>query len=674
MADQEHQIYRLLCKEVQRHNFLYFEKSAPEIDDAAFDQLMVRIRKLEQEHPEWIDENSPTQRLGEEITPGFAQVAHRLPMLSFDKVFDRAELAIFDARLQRELKGIITYSVEAKLDGCAISVCYRDGKLERAVTRGNGKLGDDVTANLATIESLPQKLKGVEVPKFLELRGEVFLRQPQFEKINEKRCKKGLVPFANPRNLTSGTLKMLQPDQVAQRGLSLLFYAVAEESSRLIETFEQGRQAMRAWGLPVLQMAEKAVGIDDVFSAIEKLSRLRSTLDFGIDGAVIKIDHLATGIDLGYTGQYYRWGIAYKFSAERALTQIERIELQVGRTGVITPVAHLTPVELAGTKVSRATLHNAEEIRRKDIRVNDFVFVEKGGDIIPKVAEVVVARRSPNTNPWRPPQFCPFCQSPLMREIVHLRCRNPHCGDQLLARLRHFVSKAGMDIAGLGGKVLQLLIDRLGVDSPAKLYALQMSDLSDLPGFANRSAQALCRAIAESRNRPLGQFLNALGIPQIGKGAAENLARYYESLENLQSADLDSLQQVGGIGEKAACSIFNFFKADATCKMVRDLLASGIQPINAHLTSAYKDHPFRGKRFAITGSLDTWDRHELEKLLEERGGIVTASLSKNVDFLIVGKNPGSKIAKADKWQIAQIYENQLQAKLFSPIQKKGIEA
>lgn len=663
MADPDRLAYRQLCAQVQRHNYLYFEKSSPEIEDAMYDQLVVRIRQIEQAHPDWIDENSPTQKVGEQITDGFAQVAHRFPMLSFDKVFNREELQAFDQRLQKELGKVVTYSVEAKLDGCAISVWYRDGRLLKAVTRGNGKLGDDVTANLATIAAVPHHLSGKDIPKFLEVRGEVFMSQSVFEKINRQRLDEGLTPYANPRNLTSGTLKMLKPQQVAERDLSVLFYAVTEDTARSVQTFEQGRQMMGNWGLPVLELAVTADGIDRVFEEIEKLSRLRSQLDFGIDGAVIKVNHLATGIDLGFTGQYYRWGIAYKFTAEKALTQIMQIELQVGRTGVITPVAHLAPVDLAGTRVSRATLHNAGEIKRKDIRVGDFVFLEKGGDIIPKVTQVVVKKRPLQTDPWQPPLHCPVCQSPLICESIHLRCPNTHCKDQLLAKLRHFVSKAGMDIDGLGERVLQLLHSHLKVDSFAKLYSLRESDLRDLPGFADRSAKALCRAIEESRKRPLGQFLNALGIPHVGKGAAESLARHFESLENLQTADLTSLQRINGIGEKVARSISQFFSDELSKKALEDLLAAGVRPQMARPSTTYADHPFRGKRLAITGTLDQWTRHELEQLIEERGGIVTASLSKNVDFLIVGKDPGSKLVKANKWQIAQIYEHQIRSKL-----------
>lgn len=663
MAANDYRDYRKLCTEVHRHNFLYFEKSAPEIDDATYDLMMKSIRQWEDAHPEWIDESSPTQRVGEQLTTGFAQIAHRSPMLSFDKIFDQSELQAFDRRLQKELNQEITYSVEAKLDGCAISVWYQNGHLMRGVTRGNGRLGDDVTVNLMTIPTLPRQLAGPNVPKFLELRGEVFLRQDAFCQINQERRAKGLALYANPRNLTSGTLKMLQPEQVAKRGLSLLFYAVAEDSSRAVQTFEQARHSMRQWGLPVLQQAETVTGIDSVFRVIETLGQQRAELDFGIDGAVIKIDHLALGGDLGHTGQYYRWGIAYKFTAERALTQVQQIDLQVGRTGVVTPVANLTPVELAGTRVSRATLHNVEEIKRKDIRINDFVFVEKGGDIIPKVMGVALDKRPPQTIEWTPPTQCPFCQSPLFRESMHLRCGNPQCGDQVLGRLRHFVSKSAMDIENLGEKVLQLLIDRLGVDSPAKLYSLRQEDLLSLPGFAERSATILHHSISLSRSPPLGQFLNALGIPHIGKGAAENLARFFESLENLQNADQETLLKVEGIGEKAALSIVNFLRGNFGSQLLSDLLKAGVAPKSSRPFIAFDDHPFRGKRFAITGALDQWNRHELEKELETRGGIVAASLSKNIDFLIVGKNPGSKVAKADKWQIAQLSEQQLLEKL-----------
>lgn len=655
--------YRALCDQAHYHNTLYFERNAPEIDDENFDRLLKGIRDLEQAHPEWVYPGSPTQSVGEKTTKGFRQIPHRSSMLSFDKVFTREELEAFDRRLQKDLGSSITYSVEAKLDGCAISAWYRNGHFERGLTRGNGELGDDVTQNLATIATLPQKLHAKQPPEFLELRGEVFITKAQFARINQERLIKGQTPFANARNLTSGTLKMLDAKAVAQRGLSLVFYAVAEDTSRAISTYAEGRQAMKLWGLPVLAQAHSVCGLDSVFNAIEDYRSQRAQLDFEIDGAVIKVDHLFAGQDLGSTGQYYRWGIAFKFTAERALTKILQIVLQVGRTGLVTPVAQLDPVLLAGSRVARATLHNGEEIRRKDIRVGDFAYIEKGGDIIPKVVEVALERRSFDVHPWVPPERCPSCDAHLVREQIHLRCPNTRCKEQVLGRLRHFVSRGGMDIDGLGGKVLELLIEKRGIRSPAQLYTLEVETLRDLPGFGERSASALCRAIDESRQRPLAQFILALGISHIGKGAAEALAWRFGTLQALCTCNEATLLDVGGIGEKGALSLLEFLRNSDNIKLLQQLKVAGVEPKAPSIDGAFAQHPFQRKKFVLTGSLDQYSRHQVVALIEERGGIVASSLSKKVDFLIVGENPGSKLEKAKLWSVALLSEEQF-AKLL----------
>lgn len=658
MSESEYRDYRQLCRDIEHHNRLYFDRAAPLIDDATFDLLMVQLREQESLHPEWVGAHSPTQRVGEQTSPGFAQRAHLSRMLSFDKVFSDSELQAFDKRLQKDLPHPITYSVEAKMDGCAVAVWYRQGQLERGLTRGNGILGDDVTRNIATIANLPQRLCGAEVPEFVELRGEVFLRASTFARINQEREQQDLPPFANPRNLASGTLKMLQPELVAKRELSILFYAVGEDSSRALKTFDQSREWMHRHQLPVLDRAKLAVGIDQVLISIEEIKAARGQLDYGIDGAVVKVNDFATGQDLGYTGQYYRWGIAFKFTAERALSQIRSIELQVGRTGVVTPVAQLVPVSLAGTSVARATLHNLSEIRRKDIRLGDFVFIEKGGDIIPKVVEIALDKRPASALAWQPPEQCPACGAGLVAETIYLRCPNANCCQQLLGQLAHFVSKKGMDIEGLGQRVLEQLVQLLGVRSPAQLYHLRPSDLEPLPGFGARSASVLCDAIDASRKRPLSQFLNALGIAHIGKGAAESLARAFGTLQQLRMASTDQLLEIDGIGEKAASALREYLQDPGKVDLLRQLELAGVQPQSPKRDKKFAGHPFQGKSFVLTGSLEKLSRTQAVTAIEERGGHVTASLSKKIDYLIVGSNPGSKLDKALAWNISRLTEEQ----------------
>lgn len=664
MSESPYNLYRQLCREIERHNHLYFDRAAPEIEDAAYDQLMVQLREQERSHPEWIGAHSPTQRVGERTSAGFAQISHRARMLSFDKVFSDLELLAFDKRLLKDLPPPIVYSVEAKMDGCAVAVWYRQGQLERGLTRGNGEVGDDVTRNISTIATLPKRLKGANIPDFLELRGEVFLSASAFARINQERERERSPPFANPRNLASGTLKMLQPELVARRELSILFYAVGEDSSRTLKSFDQSREWMRAHHLPVLEVAGLARGIDEVVQRVEEIKAARAELDFGIDGAVVKVNDFATGQDLGYTGQYYRWGIAYKFTAERALSQILAIELQVGRTGVVTPVAQLKPVALAGTCVSRATLHNASEVRRRDIRPGDFVYIEKGGDIIPKVVEIALERRPSGLSPWQFPTHCPACKTALIAESIHLRCPNSLCGQQLLGQLAHFVSKKGMDIEGLGPRVLELLVQLRGIHSPAQLYHLRPSDLEPLPGFGERSARALCDAIRASRRRPLAQFLIALGIAHIGREAAESLARELGTFEKLRAAGKEQLLAIDGIGDKGAGALRAYLQDPGKSELLRQLELAGVDPQGPRVEVRFAGHPFQQKSFVITGSLERLSRSEAIALIQERGGHVSASLSKKIDYLIVGQNPGSKLDKALAWKITRLSETQF-AQLLS---------
>lgn len=649
--------YEELCAEVWEHNRRYYIDHDPSISDYEFDQLLKRLEAVERDHPDWVVEDSPTRRVGEALTEGFQTVAHAVPMLSLANTYSKEELAEFLARAERMLRRPVgSYTAELKMDGAAVSVVYREGRLVQGVTRGNGREGDEITANIRTICNLPLRLTGKHVPKELEVRGEVYMPHAIFRRLNEEREESGLAAWANPRNAAAGSLKLLDSRETAKRGLRIALYALVGDVKSQAEGIEQ----MRELGLPVVDLFRLCPSIEEIWKFIEEVERRRPTLDYDIDGVVIKVNPVREQQLLGSTDKSPRWAAAYKFSPEQAKTRIEKIVVQVGRTGVLTPVAELEPVLLAGSTIARATLHNQEEVERKDIRPGDLVVVEKGGDVIPKVVSVDLKHRPKGSEPWKMPSTCPSCGTRLVHREgeVAVRCPNAHgCPSQGLRRLVHFVSKAGMDIDHLGEKIVAHLVEAGLVHNPSDIYRLKAEQLFELEGFQQKSVENLLTSIERSKKVPLDRFLMALGIPFVGAGTADLLARRAGTLEALMAFDREALLEIDGVGDKVAESILNYFATPSLRSEVEELLAIGVKPQAAKVTHR-SDHPISGKSFVLTGALENYTRQGAGDLIKERGGKVSSSVSSKTDYVVVGDEPGSKYDQAVKLGVKILSEEQ----------------
>ena len=589
--------YRKLCAEVWEYNKHYYVENAPQISDRAFDKLLDQVIEIEKAHPEWIFSASPTQRVGEAVTGGFPVVAHKIPMLSLANSYDSEEVEEFIKRMQKLLhKTDVLFEAELKMDGIAVSVRYEGGLLVRGVTRGNGRKGDDITPNIRTIASLPLELRG-SFPEVLEVRGEVFMPKKVFEELNKERAKKAEPLFANPRNAAGGSLKLLNPKEAAKRKLAVFFYAVAEDSSQKITSQYAAFPYLQKLGLPVVEEKSLCHTFSDVWKFAEMVEKKRPTLPYEIDGIVIKVDELKAQQKIGVTGKNFRWAVAYKFSAEQAEAQIHAITVQVGRTGVLTPVAELEPTFVAGSTISRATLHNEDEVKRKDIRVGDYVIIEKGGDVIPKVVSVNKQKRPKETKPWKMPQKCPVCNAPVVKAEgeVAVRCPNKlSCGAQELKRITFFAGKSGMDIDTLGPKVVAKLVEGDFVKQLSDIYRLKPSQLLELPSFKEKSVQNLLASIEKSKDVSLGRFIMALGIKYVGAETAELLAQRAEKIENLFKLTYEELLEIEGVGEKVAESVVDHFADPENRQEIARLLKYGVHPKMAKVR-AHKGHPFTGK-------------------------------------------------------------------------------
>jgi DNA ligase (NAD+) len=620
----------------------------PILSDEEFDHLFKKLEAIEKEHPDWISPTSPTQRVGE--TPlSFKTVEHRIPMLSLANTYSKEEIADFIQRIHK-LTGHkdLTFSCELKMDGVAISAKFEHGVFVQGVTRGDGKRGDDVTANMKTIEALPLKLYGGHAPALIEVRGEVFMPHKIFKKLNEERAAMEETLWANPRNAAAGSLKLLDPHEVAKRKLGIVFYGIADPSLVPITSQYDTHAYLQKLGLPILPHIAKAHHLDAIWKFAEHIRSVRPSLPFDIDGIVIKLDNLNEQNNLGVAGKNPRWAIAYKFAAEQAVTHIRDITVQVGRTGILTPVAELDPVFLAGSTISRATLHNEEEIQRKDIRVGDFVFIEKGGDVIPKVDRVDVSRRPPHAYPWKRPAHCPCCGSPVVKleDEVAIRCPNvKNCPEQLLRRMEYFASKPAMDIDSLGEKVIHHLFTKGFVRYPSDIYRLTEEQLYQIPNFKEKSVHNLLGAIEKSRDVPLDKFIMSLGIKYVGQGTAEDLARAAGDIHALSKMNVDELLKIEGVGEKVASAIVEHFQDPYHKNELDRLLRYGVKPREIKI-QRIAGHLFEGKIFVLTGTLHKYKRSEAASLIKERGGRVTDSVSKKTSYLVVGEDPGSKLDKA----------------------------
>jgi DNA ligase (NAD+) len=643
--------YKKLCSELWHHNKLYFIDDAPEISDETYDALLKLLEDLEQKHPDWVSPASPSQRIGEVLIDGFATVTHSAPMLSFHKIFSREEIEEFVIRMKENVgrEGLL-FSTEIKMDGASVAVRYENGVLVQALTRGSGKEGSDITANVKTIASLPLQLHGDNVPEVLEVRGEIVMPRSVFDAFNEQRRAHGEDVWANPRNAAAGALKLLDPKKVAERRLAIYFYVVAEDSSNGFDAQYDSFEFMRALGLPTIEYYQRCCSCDEICAFVEKVNSMRETLPYDIDGVVIKLDDMTQHDALGATRKHPRWAEVYKFNAKRASTHLKTITVQLGRTGTVTPVAELVPVFLDGSTISRATLHNEEEIQKKDIRIGDSVIIEKGGDIIPKVVEVNIAERPEGTSVWSMPVECPSCGTPLVRvdEEVAVRCPNTGgCPEQLLRRIAFFASKHAFDVEHLGEKVVEQLVNKGLVRTYSDIYILTREELLQLEGFKEKSADNVLASIEKSKDITLTSFIMGLGIQYVGSGTAELIATCILSIENLFSLTEENLLDIDGIGPKVAHAVIGYLSSEENVAEVCRLLERGVTPRPVEAVAA-EDHLFNGKTFVLTGTLPTYSRAEAAKLIKERGGKVTSSVTKKTDYLLAGDKAGSKYSKAEK--------------------------
>ena len=658
---------RFLTHEIRRHNELYFRKADPEISDFDYDLLKQELEKLERAYPELAREDSPSGQVGEDLSEGFQTYQHRLPMLSLDNTYSKDEFFAFVERVGKGLESESTeFVVEPKIDGVAVSVTYENGQIVRAVTRGNGSEGDDITANAVLIEELPKSFEESGAPEIVEVRGEIYMRNDEFDRINSERQTEGLEAFKNPRNLAAGTVKMLDRAEVAKRQLNIILYGIGFCQPDIVETQWGFHEKLREWRFPVGERFWKVNGAVQAWEAIEQLDAMRNDFPYPTDGAVVKVNGFREQAILGQTSKAPRWAIAYKFAAEQAETLLEDIVIQVGRTGVLTPVAQLKPTTLAGTTVSRATLHNAEEMERKDVRVGDTVIVEKAGEIIPAVLRVVKEKRPLESAPFVFPATCPECGSETRRleGEVALRCINIECPAQVRGRLEHFASRQCMDIEGLGIAVVNQLVARTLVSNYADIYRLTFDNLIGLEKFAEKSANNLLEAIEKSKGNDFWRLLHGLGIPQVGAAAAKDLAKAYGSVARLRDAGVESLIEVEGIGEKTAEGIMAFFQNEANAAIVDDLFRLGMNPVAPEVPEG-DDAIFDGMTFVITGTLATMKRSEAKALIESKGGKAAGSVSKKTDYLVAGESAGSKLSKAESLGIPVLSEEGLLALIDS---------
>ena len=645
MITKEH--YLQLVKDIEKYDEHYYQHHTPLISDYEYDQLLESLEKIEKAHPDWVADNSPTQTVREKSTKGFVQIQHSTPMLSLANSYSLEDVEDFIKRVDKLLEKDVSYAAELKMDGIAVSLRYEKGQFIRGLTRGDGKKGDDITENLRQITSLPKKLPK-DYQQTLEIRAEVYMPKKAFSELNVKKEEAGEEVFANPRNAAAGSLKLLDPHEVAKRQLHIMTYGVVEGAED-IKTQKEIHQLLNKMRLPTFAKEHFCVcnNSKELMEFASKCENSREDLPFEIDGMVIKVNSLKDWDLLGATGKTPRWAIAYKFAPMQAKTLIKEITLQVGRTGVITPVAELEPVFLAGSTISRATLHNQEEIERKDIRVGDLAIIEKGGDVIPKVVSVDKTQRQHDSLPFKMPKFCPECQSPLVQNPgeVATRCINKTCKAQRSRKLIFFASKQAMDIDHLGEKVMHKLIEHGFVKDFSDIYLLTKQKLAQIEGFKEKSIENLLTSINFSKKVTLGKFIHALGIPHVGAATADLIAEAANEVNRLKDLTQEDLLLIEGIGEVVAEAVVEFFKDPQHLKEIEKLLVLGVTPIQ-EIKKQVKNHSFQGKTFVLTGSLQELTRSQAQDLIKERGGKVTSSVTKQTDYLVCGDEPGSKFDKA----------------------------
>jgi DNA ligase (NAD+) len=651
-----------LKKEIQYHNHRYYVLDDPEISDAEYDRLYRRLVELEALRPDLVTPDSPTQRVGGEPQEAFSQVRHRLPMLSLENGFREEDIRDFDGRIKRFLKEerALEYTVEPKMDGLAVEMVYEHGSLTTASTRGDGLVGEDVTRNLKTILAVPLTLskpkQGPPVPRLLEVRGEVYMEREAFESLNQRRLDQKLPAFANPRNAAAGSIRQLDPKVTAKRPLNVFCYGVGVLEGQTFKTYYELMLVLQQWGCRINRPLIKVCRtVDEVVSQCSHLEETRWEFPYETDGAVIKVNDLSIQARLGQKSRSPRWALAYKFEPTQATTKILKIDVQVGRTGALTPVAHLEPVEVGGVIVKRATLHNQDEIRKKDVRVGDTVIVQRAGDVIPEVVKAIASLRTGKERVFVMPDRCPACGTEVEKEEgeVVMRCPNLGCPAQVRESLKHFVSKYAMDIEGLGDKLIGKLIDKGLIRDAADLYRLRSEDLLTLEKIKEKSAGNLMRAIEKSKRTTFARFIYALGIRHVGEHVAGILANYFRDLEALQAASETELTSIDEIGPQIAESVVSFFSDETNTDYIRRLLDAGI---HWETSAPSKVLALAGKTFVLTGTLHTMTRSEAKALIVRNGGRVASSVSGSTDYLVAGDSPGSKLEKARALSVGVLNE------------------
>ncbi|WP_037036345.1 NAD-dependent DNA ligase LigA [Rahnella sp. WP5] len=667
MATIEEQINQLRTQ-LRHHEYQYHVLDAPEVPDAEYDRLMRELRELEAAHPELITADSPTQRVGAAPLSAFEQVKHQVPMLSLDNVFDEESYLAFYKRVQDRLKTAepLTFCCELKLDGLAVSLLYENGELVQAATRGDGTTGENITANVRTIRAIPLRLHGDNIPARLEVRGEVFMPQPGFEAMNDEARRTGGKVFANPRNAAAGSLRQLDPRITAKRPLTFFCYGVGLlEGGELPRSHFARLQQFKAWGLPVSDRVRLCTGSEEVLAFYRQVEADRPSLGFDIDGVVVKIDSLDIQETLGFVARAPRWATAFKFPAQEQITLVKDVEFQVGRTGAITPVARLEPVLVAGVMVSNATLHNADEIERLGLRIGDTVIVRRAGDVIPQVVGVVLDERPEDAREVVFPTQCPVCHSDVERvegEAVARCTAGLICGAQRKEALKHFVSRRALDVDGMGDKIIDQLVEKEYVKTPADLFRLTAGKLTGLDRMGPKSAQNVVSALEKAKETTLARFLYALGIREVGEATAANLAAHYGSVEALKAADIESLKGVQDVGDVVAKHVVNFLSEEHNQQVIDELLSP---EINIHwpevqvIVPEEIDSPFAGKTVVLTGSLSILSRDDAKDRLTALGAKVSGSVSKKTDLVIAGEAAGSKLAKAQELGIEVIDEAEM---------------
>ena len=662
-----------LREQIREHDYKYYVLTQPIISDQEYDKLIKELEALETEHPELITPDSPTQRVGSDLTKDFNPVEHKIPMLSLSNTYSEEELIDFDRRVKDGLpeNEKIDYLVELKIDGASVSINYVNGVLKTAATRGDGTTGEEITNNVKTIKSVPLKIKKDSSIKYklndFEVRGEIFMNIQAFEKLNKEREKVGDKVFANPRNSTAGTLKLQDPKIVARRPLNTFLYSLISPGDSL-KSQEENLMILRKLGFKVNEHYKKCKNIEEVIQVCQKFEKLRDELEYEIDGAVIKVNSIAQQNTLGSIAKTPRWAVAFKFKSKQTTTKIKDITWQVGRTGAVTPVAELEPKFLAGSTISRATLHNFDEIERKDIRVGDTVIIEKGGDVIPKVVEVVLNERPSGSKKTKPPEKCPACQSKLFKpegEVAYY-CENAECSEQVKGRLEHFASRGAMDIEGLGESLIDLFVDKGFLKTYSDIYRLNnlKDELVSMERFGEKSVSNLLSAIEKSKEKPFDKVLFALGIRYVGAGAAKKLAAHFRSLEALMFAKEEEITEVHEIGESISKSVTKFFSDGHNKKIIQELKKAGLKfSFTDVKTSFLSENFFKGKNFVLTGSLSSFTREEAAEKIMYFGGSVTPSVSKKTDYVLAGENAGSKLDKAKTLGIKIIDEIEFQKKI-----------